>query len=167
MLCDFCKENEATLHFSKVEGDKVSKIDICEACAKAKGYTDPGSISMLGDMLGEFGAGQVSADSEGLRCPVCGFTQASFKKQGRLGCSTCYETFESGLKPLLKAMHKGERHVGKTPRKVAVSPESSEHLKQLEKELAKAIREERFEQAAQLRDEIRALQAKTPPGTLL
>ena len=167
MLCDFCKENEATVHFSQVVGEKVSKIDICETCAKAKGFTDPGNISMLGDVLGEFGSGQVAADSEGLRCPVCGFTQANFKKQGRLGCSTCYETFEPGLKPLLKAMHKGERHVGKTPRQAATVQESSEHIQQLEKELSRAIREERFEQAAQLRDEIRALQAKASPGTLV
>ncbi len=70
MICDFCKENEATVHFSQVVGDKVSKIDICETCAKAKGFTDPGNISMLGDVLGEFGSGQVAADSEGLRCPT-------------------------------------------------------------------------------------------------
>lgn len=167
MLCDFCKENEATVHFSQVVGDKVSKIDICETCAKAKGFTDPGNIAMLGDVLGEFGAGQVSADSEGLRCPACGFTQANFKKQGRLGCSVCYETFEAGLKPLLKAMHKGERHVGKTPRNASASEQATEKIQQLEKELARAIRDERFEHAAQLRDEIRALQGKASPGTLV
>jgi protein arginine kinase activator len=167
MLCDFCKENEATVHFSQVVGDKVSKIDICETCAKAKGFTDAGNIGMLGDMLGEFGAGPVAADSEGLRCPACGFTQANFKKQGRLGCATCYETFEAGLKPLLKAMHKDERHVGKTPRKSQPAEEVAEQIKQLEKELSRAIRDERFEQAAQLRDEIRALQTKAAPGTLV
>ena len=72
MLCDFCKENEATIHLSQVVGDKVSKVDLCEACAKAKGITDPGNITLLGDVLGEFGAGPVAADSEGLRCPACG-----------------------------------------------------------------------------------------------
>ena len=159
MLCDFCKENEATIHLSQVVGEKVSKVDLCEACAKAKGITDPGNITLLGDVLGEFGAGPVAADSEGLRCPACGFTQANFKKQGRLGCGACYETFEPGLRPLLKAMHKGERHVGKSPRRVAVTKGSPERIKQLEKELARAIKDERFEQAAQLRDEIRSLEA--------
>ena len=115
-------------------------------------------------MLGEFGAGPVAPDSEGLRCPACGFTQANFKKQGRLGCSVCYETFEPGLRPLLKAMHKGERHVGKTPRRVVVKG-SPERIKQLEKELARAIKEERFEQAALLRDEIRSLEAGINPGS--
>ena len=160
MLCDFCKENEATVHFSQVVGDKVKKVDICEACAKAKGFTDPSSIGMLGDMLGEFATEQMPAEAEGLRCPACGFTLANFKKTGRLGCGVCYETFESGLKPLLKAMHKGERHVGKAPHQAMHARELTERIKTLEQELARAIKDERYEQAAQLRDEIRALEAK-------
>jgi protein arginine kinase activator len=161
MRCEICKANEATVHFSQVTGDKVSKIDLCESCAKAKGLTDPGNITMLGDLLGDFAAGP-PAEAESLRCPECGFTQANFKKQGRLGCAVCYETFEAGLRPLLKAMHKGERHVGKSPRK-APTHVSPERLRELEKELAQAIKEERFEQAAQLRDEIRAMEGKTKP----
>ncbi|MCX7825244.1 MAG: UvrB/UvrC motif-containing protein [Verrucomicrobiae bacterium] len=158
MRCEICKTNEATVHFSQVTGDKVSKIDLCESCAKAKGLTDPNNITMLGDLLGDFAAGP-PAEAESQRCPECGFTQANFKKQGRLGCAVCYETFETGLRPLLKAMHKGERHVGKSPRK-ARARVSPERLRELEKELALAIKEERFEHAAQLRDEIRALESK-------
>jgi protein arginine kinase activator len=33
-----------------------------------------------------------------VKCPNCGFTQADFKKAGRLGCSECYVTFSEGLK---------------------------------------------------------------------
>ncbi len=51
------------------------------------------------------------------KCPVCGFTQADFKKTGRLGCSACYVTFAEGLGSLLKAMHKGTEHVGKFPQR--------------------------------------------------
>jgi protein arginine kinase activator len=160
MLCDFCKENEATVHFSQVVGDKVRKVDICETCAKAKGFTDPGSISMLGDLLGEFAGEQMTGDAEGLRCGACGFTLANFKKTGRLGCAECYDAFESGLKPLLKAMHKGERHLGKVPGKSAAARELTERVKALEQDLERAIKEERYEQAAQLRDEIRATEAK-------
>ena len=164
MLCDVCKATEATLHFSQVEGEKVTKIDLCEACAKAKGLTDPNNITMLGDLLADFGAGAPATQSEGVRCPECGFTQINFKKQGRLGCAACYDTFEAGLRPLLKAMHKGERHVGKVPRNATPLPVSPERLRKLEKELALAIKEERFEQAAQLRDEIRALEGKAKPA---
>lgn len=34
MLCAKCHEREATVHITKVEGDKVSKTDFCVECAK-------------------------------------------------------------------------------------------------------------------------------------
>lgn len=160
MLCDICKENEATVHFSQVVGEKVRKIDICETCAKAKGLTDPASISVLGDMLGEFAGEQMPAEAESLRCPACGFTLASFKKTGRLGCGACYQTFEGGLKSLLKAMHKGERHIGKVPGKASAARDLTEQVKELEQELQRAIADERYENAALIRDKIRAVESK-------
>lgn len=164
MHCDICKENEATVHFSQVVGDKVRKIDICEGCAKAKGLTDPTSVSMLGDLLGEFAGEQMPAEAESLRCPACGFTLANFKKTGRLGCGACYETFEGGLKSLLKAMHKGERHVGKVPGKAVAAKDFTEEIKTLEEDLRRAIQEERYENAAMIRDKIRAVEAKMKAG---
>ncbi len=68
-------------------------------------------------MLG-LGASQELDPSAGaveVKCPRCGFSQADFKKSGRLGCPECYATFAEGLAGLLKTMHKGTRHVGKAP----------------------------------------------------
>jgi len=59
-------------------------------------------------------------------------------------------------------MHKGTRHTGKVPEALRASREQSDQLKLLQKKLAKAIEEENFEQAAQLRDEIKHI---TPRGT--
>ena len=36
MLCDICKTNEATVHLTQIAEGKVTKADLCEACAKAK-----------------------------------------------------------------------------------------------------------------------------------
>jgi protein arginine kinase activator len=67
-------------------------------------------------MLG-LGAAQEVEQAVGadLKCPRCGFSQADFKKSGRLGCPECYKTFAEGLGGLLKTMHKGTRHTGKAP----------------------------------------------------
>jgi protein arginine kinase activator len=94
------------------------------------------------------------------RCPHCGFTQADFKKAGRLGCSECYSTFADGLESLLKSMHKGTKHVGKVPQVMKQSQELKERLKSLQGKLEKAITDENFESAAQLRDEITAVKDK-------
>jgi protein arginine kinase activator len=123
---------------------------------------DPTGFS-LADLLLGLGASQELEQSAGgvdLRCPRCGFTQADFKKAGRLGCPDCYKTFAEGLEGLLKSMHKGTRHAGKVPESLRQSRDLSDRLKSLQKKLAKAIDEENFEQAAQLRDEIKQMSAK-------
>jgi protein arginine kinase activator len=166
MQCSICKEKPATVHLTQIVGDKMQKLDLCEECAKAKGINDPTSFSLAdADVLFGLGASQEIEQSSGgveTKCTRCGFSQADFKKSGRLGCPECYRTFAEGLESLLKTMHKGTRHAGKVPEALRASREQSDHLKLLQKKLAKAIEDENFEQAAQLRDEIKQI---TPRGT--
>jgi protein arginine kinase activator len=157
MLCCVCKEKEATVHLTQIAGDKMQKVDLCEECAKQKGVNDPAGFS-LADLLLGLGASQEIDQTAGgneLKCPKCGFTQADFKKAGRLGCAECYTTFAEGLEGLLKTMHNGIRHVGKVPLALQQSRDLAERLKALHKKLAKAVEEENFEQAALIRDEIK------------
>jgi len=154
MLCCICKEREAKVHLTQIQGDKMQKVDLCEECAKQKGVDDAQGFS-LADLLLGLGASQEFEQSADLKCPKCGFTQADFKKAGRLGCADCYVTFAEGLEGLLKTMHKGTRHVGKVPQVLQQSRDLADRLKVLHKKLSKAVEEENFEQAALLRDEIR------------
>ncbi|HZT22604.1 MAG TPA: UvrB/UvrC motif-containing protein [Verrucomicrobiae bacterium] len=160
MICSICKEKPATVHLTQIVGDKMQKLDLCEACAKAKGLNDPTGFSLAdADVLFGLGASQEleSAGGAELKCPRCGFTQADLKKSGRLGCPECYRTFAEGLAGLLKTMHKGTRHVGKAPEALRASRDHADRLRTLQKKLAKAIEEENFEEAAQLRDQIRQM----------
>ena len=161
MQCSVCKEKPATVHLTQIVGDKMQKLDLCEDCAKAKGINDPTSFGLADlDLMLGLGASQHLEQAAGgveLKCPRCGFTQADFKKSGRLGCPECYETFAEGLGGLLKTMHKGTRHVGKAPAALRQSRETSDRLKTLKRKLDKAIATEDFEQAAVLRDEIKQM----------
>jgi protein arginine kinase activator len=144
-----------------IEG-KTKKVDLCEACSKEKGVDDPTGFS-LADLLLGLGAAQEMEQASGgpdLRCPHCGFTQADFKKAGRLGCSECYQVFSEGLEQLLKTMHKGTRHVGKVPAVFRQSQDLSDRLRSLQKKLEKAIADEDFETAATLRDELKIIRAQ-------
>jgi protein arginine kinase activator len=166
MQCSICKEKPATVHLTQIVGEKMQKLDLCEECAKAKGINDPTAFSLAdADVLFGLGASQEIEQAGGgveAKCLRCGFTQADFKKSGRLGCPECYHTFAEGLDGLLKSMHKGTHHSGKVPEALRANREQSDQLKSLQKKLAKAIEEENFEQAAQLRDEIKQI---TPRGT--
>lgn len=161
MLCCICKEREATVHYTKIDGDKVQKVDLCEECSKTKGVNDPVGFELADLLLGLGASKEIESSGGGeLKCPRCGFTQADFKKAGRLGCPDCYKTFAEGLESLLKTMHKGTRHMGKVPEALRQSREISERLKTLQKKLAKAVQDENFEQAASLRDEIKQTSAR-------
>ena len=157
-----CKEKPAKVHLTQIVGDKMQKVDLCEECAKTKGVNDPAGFS-LADMLLGLGASQEMEQAGGgeeIKCAACGFTQADFKKAGRLGCAECYRTFEEGLEGLLKSMHKGTKHLGKIPQVLQQSRDLTERLKSLQKKLDKAVAAENFEEAAGLRDEIKATRQK-------
>ncbi len=167
MLCCICKEKEATVHLTQIAGDKMQKVDLCEECAKTKGVNDPTGFS-LADLLLGLGASQEIEQASGrggLKCPACGFTQADFKKAGRLGCPECYQTFAEPLEGLLKTMHKGTRHVGKIPESLRQGRDLSDRLKNLQKKLSQAIEAEDFEEAAVLRDEIKQISARATHPT--
>ncbi len=162
MLCDICKQNVATVHLTQMVEGKTKKVDLCEACSKAKGVDDPTGFSIADLLLGLGAAQEMEQAASGteLKCPHCGFTQADFKKAGRLGCAECYRTFAEGLEGLLKTMHKGTRHIGKVPRQLRHSQDLTEKLGSLQKKLEKAIADEDFEEAAALRDELKQIKGR-------
>ena len=163
MLCDICKQNVAKVHLTQIIEGKTKKVDLCEACAKAKGIDDPKGFALADLLLGLGAAQQMdqAAPLTGLRCPVCGFTHADFKKSGRLGCAECYSAFAEGLEGVLKTMHKGIRHAGKSPRRMQRSQDLEERIGILQKRLEKAVAEEDFETAAMVRDELKRTREQT------
>ena len=160
MVCDICKKAEATVHLTQIVEGKMLKVDLCENCAKEKGVQEAAGFSLADLLVGLGAAEEIKVESPGAQCPVCGFTQVDFKKTGRLGCSACWEAFEAGLASLLKAMHKGDHHLGKVPTKAMHTLVLSGKIRELSEQLEKAVREEKYEDAAQVRDEIRELESK-------
>jgi protein arginine kinase activator len=158
MLCDVCKCNDATVFLTQILEGKMQKVNLCDACSKEKGVQDPTGFALADLLLGIGAAEEIEKGAPTQKCPLCGFTQADFKKTGRLGCSVCYVTFAEGLTGLLKAMHKGTAHVGKLPERAQRAMELSDRMRTLTQNLEKAVAEENYETAASLRDEIKQLE---------
>jgi protein arginine kinase activator len=157
MNCDVCKSNQATVFFTQIVEGKMQKVNLCETCSKEKGVTDPTGFALADLLLGIGAAENMEKDGRAQKCPACQFSQADFKKTGRLGCAVCYTTFAEGLASLLKGMHKGLTHVGKVPARQAKSIERESQLKTLQRDLRKAVTDEDYESAATIRDRIRHL----------
>lgn len=163
MRCDNCGTSEAVIHLTQIINNQMSTSHLCEACAAEKGLEpgfDAGDFPLT-DFLSQVGKGsETGSESAVGACIFCGMRIEDFKKTGRLGCPHCYSTFEPYLRGLLRRLHGGTQHVGK----VYLPPDPTESERQerlagLRRKLDKAVDKEDFERAAQLRDQIRALEA--------
>ena len=166
MLCDICGKNDATVHLTEIVNDKMTKLHLCEACAKEKGaeMEEHFGLSDLMAGLADLGTNLEPEAMNAIKCASCGFTYQDFKKVGRLGCGNCYEAFKKQLDPLLKRIHGANRHVGKVPLMAGKTVKEDRTLQEIKLQLEKAISSEEFEEAARLRDKIRALESKTKIG---
>ena len=162
MICDVCKTHTATVYLTQIVDGNMKKINLCESCSKEKGVADPTGFALADLLLGLGENQQVEQVAQTEHCPVCGFTQADFKKTGRLGCSSCYDTFSEALGSLIKAMHKGTQHTGKIPARLYRDLARTDRLNELRKHLEDAVSKEDYEAAANLRDEIRQLEGGQP-----
>jgi len=163
MFCDVCKEKQANVFFTQIINGQVQKVNLCDDCSKQKGVTDPTGFALAELLLGIGQEPASEAKSAERTCERCGLTQSDFKRAGRLGCAGCYDVFHDEIEALLKNIHKGTRHVGKVPSRAAASA-VTHRLETLRTDLAKAIDDENFEDAARLRDEINRLAQDSPRG---
>ena len=102
-------------------------------------------------------AGTVGAETKDVVCPDCGFTLEDLKKIGRLGCSSCYTVFRKDLMHSLSNMHKGISHQGRVPEGMMESLELQQKEEKLIQDLDNAIKDEAYEKAAVLRDQLTKL----------
>ncbi|MEM1186362.1 MAG: UvrB/UvrC motif-containing protein [Planctomycetota bacterium] len=179
MLCQRCREREATIHEVTIRAGVPTSYHICEVCAAELGMTGNTSES-IAELLPEQTVTtpepvkrEAATAKRAQSCGSCGLTFAEFKRSGLLGCEMCYEVFERQLAPLIERAHEGGgHHVGKVPRRAlddsrhAAQPERlaallggqkerAERLTELRKQLERAVAAEQYERAAALRDEIR------------
>ena len=166
MMCDVCQTENATVFLTQIVDGNMQKVNLCETCSKEKGVTDPTGFA-LADLLLGMGAAQSverASPASGQRCANCGFTEAEFKKTGRLGCSVCYSTFSDGLGGMLRGMHKGIKHTGKIPERLEKMLARDNEIRGLTSDLRRAVVEEQYETAAALRDKIRLLENDREEG---
>ncbi|MCF6139505.1 UvrB/UvrC motif-containing protein [Pseudalkalibacillus berkeleyi] len=171
MYCQECQQRPATLHFTKIINGEKNEIHICEQCAKEKGDFIPGSNSfsihnLLSGLL-NFEQHPLSESTSKARsqqvmqCSKCGMTYSEFAKIGRFGCSNCYKTFASKLDPVLKRIHGGNTdHSGKIPKRIGNDLLERKKINQLRQHLQQLIHQEEFEEAAQVRDQIKSMEKR-------
>lgn len=161
MLCEKCGKNSATTHIRSVINGVVREVNLCSACAKEEGYGNISHMGLAGMLASVFEDTSALLPGKNAVCSVCGCNFSDIIKKGKVGCAECYNQFGDELMPYLKRLHGSVYHAGKIPNSapLMVVPKK-ETVSDLKTELARLVSEEKFEQAAIVRDKIKELEEK-------
>ncbi len=178
MLCENCGQRPATIHQTIISDGNKTETHFCEVCAREKGVPDmlaQGNFSfpnlsihqLLSSFLGQdpFGGTAVAPKAQAEpRCTRCGMAYSEFAETGRLGCAQCYDDLDLHLAPLIKRIHGTLQHAGKAPKRTGGVLRKRRDLAGLRQELTLLVGQEKYEEAARLRDRIRELEAEIQAG---
>lgn len=171
MLCQECQKRPATVHVTKIMNNEKTERYLCQYCAQEQenigvGFGMEPNFSLpklLSSLLNYEPANQTGlsmSEPQTGKCENCGLTYSQFGQLGKVGCSECYQRFGEKLNPLLRRIHGSARHTGKVPKRTGGSIRLLKEIEQLKQKLQNAVQREEFEQAAQIRDQIRELEKK-------
>jgi len=167
MFCEKCKKNEATIHLTEILKNKKTEVHLCEKCSREMGINSglSGFSLSVPEMLSfldveDFGNLEIK------NCKTCGMTFNDYKKNGKVGCEDCYIDLMDYIRPDIISYKNECKHIGKIP---SISSEKPGLVKKVYKgngvsklndykiQLENAVIEERYEDAAILRDRINNL----------
>jgi protein arginine kinase activator len=153
--CSECKR-PVKVHYTEIIGDQCTKTGMCEVCPqlqkRLKGTSYLPHIEMA---------------KTGLSCGECGTSLDSVRMGNPLGCPMCYSIFSEILlqdmiasKTISGAIGKKRKngliHIGRAPGEIQeISP--TLQLIALNEALTETLAREDYEQAAWLRDQIKAI----------
>lgn len=187
MLCDNCGKKEANVKYSENINGVKREFNLCEECSKKLGIGEinfkmPFDFSsFFGDFMEDFATPEFMPlfnDIKTLKCNECGYTFDDIVNTGRLGCANCYDVFEDRLDPIIRKIQNSNRHIGrigkildsriekrqekndnkKVENKEESSNKNNNELENLQLELKAAIKDERYEEAAKIRDKIKEIE---------
>jgi protein arginine kinase activator len=175
MLCENCGKNEASVKYTECINGVKRRVFLCEKCSEELGIRnmDFNMPINLSSFLGEFLEDNEDAlpgftSNKTLTCNECGMTYDEFIEKGKFGCANCYDTFSNKIDDILKKIQGSDTHIGRKTKATKTVLNKEETIQNnnedrsqvdiLKEDLKKAIAEERYEDAANIRDEIKKLE---------
>ncbi|MBR3149300.1 MAG: UvrB/UvrC motif-containing protein [Eubacterium sp.] len=170
MKCTHCNQREANTHIKRIINGKREEMHLCSECAEELGVMndfnfEPFSMnSFFGNLLGA-GASALNSLAGIDRCTYCGSSFNDVVNSGQVGCAHCYDKFDEMLSPSIEKLHGRAKHIGKSvtyteekeDERSAENEKEPSKLEALKADLKKAVQEQRFEDAAVLRDKIKEI----------
>jgi len=177
--CQLCPSPEATVHLTEIAADgSRQELHVCRACISRLNLRPEVEAPDLAEIRLRAEPAAESPAEPPLLCDHCGLSLASYADTNLFGCPGCYESFDTAVVALLERYHGAAAHQGRRPVIEAAAAEpapeppprrprtrsAAARRAALEARLRAAVEEERFEDAARLRDELKALPAPKTTG---
>lgn len=179
MLCENCKKREANVRYSENINGVRKELNLCDECSRELGITNNMDFriptfdfsNFFGSFLEDFSNSSdfmpLLSEIKQVKCDSCNSTFDDIINTGRYGCPNCYDVFEDRMDPILKKLQGSNKHNGRlgkiSENKVKFDKKQENNsnkiveskLDKLQADLKQAIKEERYEDAAKIRDEIK------------
>ncbi|MBQ3928652.1 MAG: UvrB/UvrC motif-containing protein [Clostridia bacterium] len=159
MLCQSCEKRQATTHIKTILNGELKEYNLCPECAQKLGYGSFfGNVGFdLNKLFGSF-MDSFAAEKNTKRCRCCGSSFEDIAKSGKVGCAECYETFYEELQPSIQRIHGRTIHTGKLAHSAGTEVKIRNEIARYKSELQEAVKNQEFERAAELRDQIKELE---------
>lgn len=190
MLCEKCQKNEANVSVNMMINGVSKSYHLCSECAEKQNiFQNHFEGNLLNNFLGKtifsfpFDSANdflTTRQKESKKCTFCGQTLEDFKKTGLFGCPQCYQEFRDVIEPILDEIHGSHWYTKEKINSVEEdksnlnknemieqNPKSDlqqsyeAELKKKKEQLKFFVQKEDYEQAAKLRDEIKAFTLET------
>lgn len=165
MLCQKCQKRVANVQLTQIINNNKNVLYICEQCAREEGKYNMISPFSVNDFFsGIMGFPYMTSTPQqtpNVVCETCGMSYEEFKKVGKLGCPNCYKVYGDKLAPLFKRLHGNIQYNGKIPSRAYGNVRVSKDIEKLKEQLNAAVKNEEYEKAATIRDQIKNLESNS------
>lgn len=178
MLCQNCNHNEANVRYTQIINGEKKEMFLCDKCSKELGIDEMklslpiDFSSFFGELLNEYDSSfmPLLQKPNQLKCDKCNMTYNEFMELGKFGCDHCYDAFSSRIDTILKRIQGSNRYTGKKaelneemPKEIVKEEKvnsKEQTIQELKQELKRLVQEEKYEEAARVRDEIKKLEVQ-------
>lgn len=166
MICEVCRQKNADIVFKTVSGNQVATKAMCLSCAHSLQQDMIKMFMSLGFKQEQFEQEEHLTEQHDetmprYLCASCGRPYDSLNENTMAGCASCYDAMRDDLDKAFHDMRADGEPQTDNAAKEPAEKETVDGITDLRYRLMEAVINERFEEAAQLRDEINRL---TPLG---
>ena len=160
MNCDRCGR-PSVYHSTLIVNGVSQTTNLCRDCAIKEGVFEASPTTLFDDMFDVFSDFLPYEKVSDVVCPVCKTSLRDFKSSLQLGCPNCYEAFRNEIKSIVNKIAPFNTHkqVG-IKKELATKNSKEDKVAELRAEMAKAVKEERYEDAAKLKKQIKKLEGE-------